>query len=268
KNMREPFDRLLTQGMVIKDGAKMSKSIGNVVDPDEIISKYGADTARLFILFASPPERDLEWSEQGVEGAYRFLCRVYRVVETNLETLKSASKQPILLSEIEDLDSRSMKRMTHSTLSRVTKDISEGHQFNTAVARLMELTNALAAFKVKDSQSSDIMREGVETLLVCLSTFAPHIAEELWHLIGNKTFISTEKWHIVDESALVKDSVTIVLQINGKVREQFSVEPDLSKDELEKEILSRDETKKRLEGVTVVRVIVVPGKLVNVVVKA
>ena len=268
KNMREPFDRLLTQGMVIKDGAKMSKSIGNVVDPDEIISKYGADTARLFILFASPPERDLDWSEQGVEGAYRFLCRVYRVVETNLETLKSASKQPILLSEIEDLDSRSMKRMTHSTLSRVTKDISEGHQFNTAVARLMELTNALAAFKVKDSQSSDIMREGVETLLVCLSTFAPHIAEELWHLIGNKTFISTEKWHIVDESALVKDSVTIVLQINGKVREQFSVEPDLSKDELEKEILSRDETKKRLEGVTVVRVIVVPGKLVNVVVKA
>lgn len=268
KNMREPFDRLLTQGMVIKDGAKMSKSIGNVVDPDEIISKYGADTARLFILFASPPERDLDWSEQGVEGAYRFLCRVYRVVETNLETLKSASKQPILLSEIEDLDSRSMKRMIHSTLSRVTKDISEGHQFNTAVARLMELTNALAAFKVKDSQSSDIMREGVETLLVCLSTFAPHIAEELWHLIGNKTFISTEKWHIVDESALVKDSVTIVLQINGKVREQFSVEPDLSKDELEKEILSRDETKKRLEGVTVVRVIVVPGKLVNVVVKA
>lgn len=268
KDMREPFDRLLTQGMVIKDGAKMSKSIGNVVDPDEIINKYGADTARLFILFASPPEKDLDWSEQGVEGAYRFLCRVNRLIETNLSTIKTALNKQVFMSEIKESDSRDMKRMIHSTLSRVTKDISEERQFNTAVARLMELTNALTAFKVEDSQDAEIMREGVETLLICLSPFAPHITEELWHLIGNKTFISTHKWLSVDESALVEDSVTIVLQINGKVREQYSVTPNLSKEELEKEIMSREETKKRLEGATVVKVIVVPGRLVNVVVKA
>ncbi|MGI6442940.1 MAG: leucine--tRNA ligase [Synergistaceae bacterium] len=267
KDMREPFNRLLTQGMVIKDGTKMSKSIGNVVDPDEIINKYGADTARLFILFASPPEKDLDWSEQGVEGAYRFLCRVYRLVENNLETLKAASRDKINMADIDGSESRAIKRIIHSTLSRVTQDVSREYQFNTAVARLMELTNALSAFEPKSNQDSALMREGVETLLSCLSPFAPHITEELWHLIGNDTFLSTSKWLSVDESALVEDFVNIVLQINGKVREQYKVLPNLSKEELEKEVMSRDETKKRLEGSTVVKVITVPGRLVNVVVK-
>ena len=266
-DMREPFKRLLTQGMVIKDGAKMSKSIGNVVDPDEIIKKYGADTARLFILFAAPPEKDLDWSERGVEGAYRFLSRVHRLVESNLDVLKDASKARVQMSEITDSETRSAKRVIHSTLERVTKDIRDERQFNTAVARLMELTNALAAFKVKDSEDASIMREGVETLLCCLSPFAPHLTEELWHLIGNDTFLSVEKWFEVDKGALVEDSVTIVLQINGKVREQFSVAPGLSKEQLETEIMGREETKKRIEGKEIVKVIAVPGRLVNIVVK-
>ncbi len=267
KDMREPFDRLLTQGMVIKDGTKMSKSVGNVVDPDEIIKKYGADTARLFILFAAPPEKDLDWSDRGVEGTFRFLSRVWRLVETNLDALKAAGKGRVKLSELKSPAARDLKRTIHSTLDRVTKDIRDERQFNTAVARLMELTNALVSFKPENGQDNAVMREGVETLLLCLCPFAPHITEELWHLVGNDTFLSAESWFEVDEAALVQDEVTIVLQVNGKLREQFKVAAGLSKEELEKEIMSRPETQARLEGKEVVKVIAVPGKLVNVVVK-
>lgn len=193
KDMREPFQRLLTQGMVIKDGAKMSKSIGNVVDPDEIITKYGADTARLFILFAAPPEKDLDWSERGVEGAHRFLSRAYRLVESSLEGLKSASKEHVPMKDITEHSEREIKRIIHSTLDRVTKDIRDERQFNTAVARLMELTNALASYAPADDKGWAIKREGVETLLCCLSPFAPHITEELWHQIGNESFLFERK---------------------------------------------------------------------------
>ncbi len=205
KDMREPFKRLLTQGMVIKDGAKMSKSLGNVVDPDEIINKFGADTARLFILFASPPEKDLDWSERGVEGANRFLGRVWRLVEGNLDKIRSASKERVPMKDIKAVDVRDIKRITHNTLDRVTKDISEERQFNTAVARLMELTNALISFKPRTPEAWAVMKEGVETLLSCLSPFAPHITEELWHNIGNETFLSVEKWFEVDPESLAED---------------------------------------------------------------
>jgi len=267
KDMREPFKRLLTQGMVIKDGAKMSKSLGNVVDPDIIIKEYGADTARLFILFASPPEKDLDWSERGVEGAYRFLGRVWRLVEKNLEEIKSASKERIAMKEIEASDARDIKRIIHNTLDRVTKDISEERQFNTAVARLMELTNALISFKPKSPEAWSVMREGIETLLSCLSPFAPHITEELWHLIGNETFISVEKWFEVDTDSLVEDQITVVLQINGKVREQFTVRSGLSKEDFQAEILSMPKTQKRIDGKEVIKIISIPGKLINIVVK-
>lgn len=267
KEMREPFKRLLTQGMVIKDGAKMSKSLGNVVDPDEIIKNYGADTARLFILFASPPEKDLDWSDRGVEGANRFLGRVWRLVEANLEEVRSASRERIPMKDIKAADVRDIKRITHNTLDRVTKDISEERQFNTAVARLMELTNAMISFKPRTPEGWSVMREGVETLLSCLSPFAPHITEELWHLIGNETFLSVEKWFELDKDSLVEDEVTVVLQINGKVREQFTVKAGMSREDLQKEILSRPETQKRLEGKEVVKIIPIPGKLVNIVVK-
>ena len=264
---REPFANLLTQGMVIKDGAKMSKSLGNVVDPDEIINKFGADTARLFILFASPPEKDLDWSERGVEGAHRFLSRVYRLVESNLDVLKHASVVRVPTNEITDENARSLKRITHSTLLRVTNDIRDERQFNTAVARLMELANALSSFTPKDDKDRRVMRESVEILLSCLCPFAPHMTEELWNLIGNDTFLSTERWFAVDNDALAQDSVTIVLQINGKIREQFTAKAGLSKEELEHDIMSREETKKRIEGKKVVKVVAVPGRLVNIVVK-
>lgn len=267
KDIREPFKRLLTQGMVIKDGAKMSKSIGNVVDPDEIINKYGADTARLFILFASPPEKDLDWSERGVEGANRFLGRVWRLVEANLDEVNSASRERVPMKDIKTADVREIKRITHRTLDRVTRDISEERQFNTAVARLMELTNALISFKPRDPEAWAVMREGIETLLSCLSPFAPHITEELWHRMGNETFLSVEKWFELDQDALVDDEITVVLQINGKVREQFTVKADLSGEELQEEILSRPQTKNRIEGKEVVKIIPIPGKLVNIVVK-
>ncbi|MCE5201325.1 MAG: leucine--tRNA ligase [Synergistaceae bacterium] len=266
-DMREPFKRLLTQGMVIKDGSKMSKSIGNVVDPDEIMKKYGADTARLFILFASPPEKDLDWSDRGVEGANRFLVRVWRLVESNLDGLKSAQRKHVAMKDIKGREEREIKRITHSTLDRVTRDIRDERQFNTAVARLMELTNALIAYRPSNETGWQIMREAVETLLCCLSPFAPHITEELWHLIGNSTFLSVEKWFEVEEDALTEDESTIVLQINGRVREQFSVPVGLSREDLQAEILSREETKKRIEGKEIVKIITVPGKIVNIVVK-
>lgn len=266
-NIREPFNRLLTQGMVIKDGAKMSKSLGNVVDPDEIVKKYGADTARLFILFASPPEKDLDWSERGVEGANRFLSRVWRLVESNLVELRPASSERVPMSRIKDRATRGLKRMAHSTLRRVTSDIRDERQFNTAVARLMELSNAIIAYKPEDKQQWQIMREAVEVLLSCLCPFAPHIAEELWQLIGNDTFLSVHKWFEVDEAALVQDEVSVALQINGKVRGQVTVPFGLSKEELEKEVMSRDETKRRIKGKEIVKIIAVPGRLVNVVVR-
>jgi leucyl-tRNA synthetase len=172
------------------------------------------------------------------------------------------------MTELKDHDARDIKHITHTTLDRVTKDIRDERQFNTAVARLMELTNALAAFKPADQKGLDVMREGVETLLSCLCPFAPHITEELWHMIGNDTFLSCEKWFEVEKDALAEDEITIVLQVNGKLREQFSVPAGLSKEELEKNILAREETKKRIEGKEVVKVITVPGRLVNIVVKS
>ncbi len=265
--VREPFRNLLTQGMVIKDGAKMSKSKGNVVDPDEIISRWGADTARLFILFASPPEKDLDWSDQGVEGSHRFLQRVWRLVETNLEGLKKTSSDTVPMSAITENRCRDLKRRIHYTIDRVTRDIQDEKQFNTAVARLMELSNTLGAFSPKSPAEWSLFREGVDTLLVCLTPIAPHICEELWEITGKTTLISLEEWPVIESEALVADTVTIVFQVNGKVREQFELPAGMDPEEMKKEILSRPEVKSRLEGKEILRVIPVPDRLVNVVVK-
>jgi leucyl-tRNA synthetase len=264
---REPFTNLLTQGKVIKDGAKMSKSKGNVVDPDEIINTYGADTARLFILFASPPEKDLDWSDQGVEGAHRFLHRVWRLVEERLDDLKRAPAKACPMEELEKPATRDMKRMIHSTIQRVTHDIEEERQFNTAVARLMELSNGLSAFRPESEVDWSVFREGAETLLLCLTPIAPHICEELWEMLGNGGFVSSRAWPKADEQSLVEDEMTVVLQVNGKVRHEFRMPASLSPDEMRERILQDPSTKKRLEGKTVTKVITVPGKLVNVVVK-
>lgn len=264
---REPFTNLLTQGMVIKDGAKMSKSKGNIVDPDEIINRWGADTARLFILFASPPEKDLDWSDQGVEGAHRFLQRVWRLVETNIDDLKRATGRAISISGIQDKKARDLKRRIHYTIQCVTRDIQMEKQFNTAVARLMELSNALGTFIPETPDDWSLFREGVEVLLSCLSPVAPHLCEELWSMMGNEGFISLRGWPSVDEKALEAETVTVVLQINGKVREQMDLPAGLDPEDMRQAVLSDQAVKKRLEGKEVVRVITVPDKLINVVVK-
>jgi leucyl-tRNA synthetase len=265
---REPFTNLLTQGMVIKDGAKMSKSLGNVVDPDEIISKYGADTARLFILFAAPPGNDLDWSEQGVEGAHRFLNRVWRLVEENLEILKEASASAVIpMKEIEDPRLRDMKRKIHAAIDAVTRDIDTEKQFNTAVARLMELLNALGQFRPGTSGERALFREGTDALLACLNPFCPHITEELWELSGHGEPLAMLPWPGADEEALKADTITVVVQINGKVRERAVFPAGLKEEELKQRALELPGVARRLEGVEVVKIIAVPDRLVNIVVK-
>lgn len=266
-SVREPFQNLLTQGMVIKDGAKMSKSKGNVVDPDEIIKRYGADTARLFILFAAPPERDLDWSDQGVEGAHRFLNRVWRLVEDRLDGLRGAPAERPALEGLGDREARDLKRIVHRTIDRVTKDIEGERQFNTAVARLMELANALGNFKPGDAQGWSLFREGVETLVLCLSPFTPHLCEELWAQMGHDRCLAREPWPEALPEALVEEAVTIVYQENGKVRERMELPAGLEAGELQRRVLGHPAVQQRLEGKTVVKVVAVPDKLVNVVVK-
>lgn len=266
QTVREPFTNLLTQGMVLKEGTKMSKSKGNVVDPDEIIRRYGADTARLFILFASPPEKDLDWSDKGVEGAHRFLGRVHRLVEDRLEGLRAAGA-PLASSDLPRREDRDLKRLIHGTIDRVTRDIRDERQFNTAVARLMELSNALGAFKPADGTAWRVLREGVETLLVCLSPFTPHLCEELWQMLGHQDLLARHPWPQADRTALAAEVVTVVLQVNGKVREQLEMPAGLSREALQEQVLAHEAVAARLAGKEILKVIAVPDKLVNVVVK-
>ncbi|MDR1622849.1 MAG: leucine--tRNA ligase [Synergistaceae bacterium] len=265
--VREPFTNLLTQGMVIKDGAKMSKSLGNVVDPTEIVDKYGADTVRLFILFASPPQNDLDWSEQGVEGAHRFLNRVWRFVEDNLESLTQNGSERVAMSDLSDSVQRDFKRKIHSTIFSVTRDIDEEKQFNTAIARLMELTNALYAFHPAEPVGYRLRREAVDVLLNCLSPFSPHIVEELWQMLGNETLLAQTPWPVPEKDALAADVVTIVVQVNGKVRAKLSMPAGLDETRLKSAVMDDAQVKEKIAGKEIVKVIAVPDKLVNVVVK-
>lgn len=273
----EPFANLLTQGMVCMDGSKMSKSKGNVVSPEEIIGKYGADTARMFILFAAPPERDLEWSDQGVEGCYRFLNRVWRLVAQYEEVFKGENAQGNSISGdnadrkglFADLNSnaKKMRFQTHSAIKKVTHDVGNRFNFNTAISTVMELVNALYLYKEQKDFNLAVAREGIETVLKLLAPFAPHITEELWSAIGYTGSIHQEPWPTADENALVEEEITIILQVNGKVRDKVQVPADITKEELEKVILNSEKVQHHLEGKTVVKVIPVPGKLVNIVVK-
>ncbi|MGV8148172.1 MAG: leucine--tRNA ligase [Alkaliphilus sp.] len=259
----EPFKNLLTQGMVLKDGMKMSKSKGNVVSPDELIYKYGADTIRLFVLFAAPPERDLEWSELGVEGAHRFLNRVWRLVE---EIADLSNGSPFSSNKNED---KALKYVIHNTIKRVTEDIEKRFNFNTAISAIMELVNELYKYKEIDEEEMNkkLLFEGVRTTIALLAPFAPHITEELWRMLGNDNSVHDLEWIDFDEAALVKDEVEIVVQINGKAKNRIMIPTNLDKKDIERIALEEDKIKILLNGKTIIKVIVVPKKLVNIVVR-
>ena len=261
-DFKEPFKNLLTQGMVLKEGSKMSKSKGNVVSPLEIIEEYGADTARLFVLFAAPPERDLDWSEQGVEGCYRFLNRVYRLVDELSEIAKSDVKIDELTKE-----DKAMRYTIHATLKKVTDDLSEKFGFNTAISSLMELVNEMYKYKELDNRNNAVIKEGIETIVTILAPFTPHIGEELWTMIGKEGSIFDISWPKYDESALVKDEVEVVVQVNGKVRGKLTVGANVSREEMQELAIADEKIKALVEGKTIVKVVAVPKKLVNIVVK-
>jgi leucyl-tRNA synthetase len=269
----EPFAHLLTQGMVIKDGAKMSKSKGNVVDPDEIISKYGADTARVFILFAAPPVKDLEWSDQGVEGCFRFLKRVWRIFGDFVEEIKN-TELPGKSFTTSSPEIKALRRMTHITIRRVTDDIETRMQFNTAIAAIMELVNHLFSFKEwwedqnnQDETSRMAVREALETLVLTLSPFAPHITAEMGEQLGLTKSIDPLTWPQYNDALTQTDEILIVLQVNGKVRQKISVESNISNDDLKARSLEDEKIQEWTQGKEVKKVIVIPKKLVNIVVK-
>lgn len=254
----EPFKNLLTQGMVLKDGAKMSKSKGNIVSPEDIMRTYGADTARLFILFAAPPERDLEWNDSAVEGCYRFLGRVYRFVQRYLATSEGGG---------DPAREKELRYLAHTSLARITEDIDQRFNFNTAVSAIMELVNGLyAAMDAYDDKRSPAIDEATDILVHVLAPFVPHLAEELWAALGHEASVHLETWPQYDESALVQDEVEMVVQINGKVREHITVDVALSKEEVAEQALADARVQALIAGKTVRKTIVVPKKLINFVV--
>ncbi len=260
----EPFRNLLTQGMVIKDGAKMSKSKGNVVDPDELISEYGADTARLFSLFASPPEKDLEWSDQGVEGSFRFLSRIFRFVYDNLDIIKSAGTP----SEHASANAKNLRRATHKTIKKVTDDIEDRFHFNTAIASIMELVNALYQFEPGKDDLDDkaALREAVEALILLISPFAPHTASELWESMGKDTVIERVSWPVFDLELIKSDEILVVVQVNGKVRDRITVPAESGDEYVKQAALSQEKVRQFLGGKEPKKVIYVKSKLINIVV--
>lgn len=262
-NYDEPFTNLLTQGMVIKDGAKMSKSLGNVVSPEEIIDKYGADTARLFILFAAPVERDLDWSDKGVEGSFRFLNRVWRI----LGIFENAIKNGVENYDVAALtdEEKTLRRILHKTIKKVTEDIHERFAFNTAISALMELVNAAHNFQDKEI-NPNLAREFAKNLLLLLAPFVPHISAELWSNFFEGD-VHKQNWAKFDEAAIAEDTVEIVVQINGKVREHVTVANNLDKAELEKLAPTLPRVKELIGDKKIVKIIAVPNKLINIVIK-
>jgi leucyl-tRNA synthetase len=284
----EPFANLLTQGMVIKDGAKMSKSKGNVVDPDDLIRRYGADTARLFSLFAAPPEKDLDWNDHGVEGASRFLNRIWRFVHAHLAELNGAvawrgaavagrgepqasrADTKIEPSGYSD-PGRAFRRVIHETIRKVTHDIEHDFHFNTAISAVMELVNALHDFErvsldgIARPERSALLREAVEATLLLLGPVSPHITEELWAALGHRESLFRQAWPTPDEAALARDEVEIVVQVDGRVRGRLTAGVDAQEAEIREKALADGKVRPWLDGRRVAKVVVVPGRLVNIV---
>ena len=252
--------------MVVKDGAKMSKSKGNVVSPDDFIVAYGADTGRVFELFMAPPEKDLEWSDQGVEGAFRFLNRVWRFFQANRGTFTTASARPSDLSA----PGRAFRRTIHETIQRVTTDIDDFH-FNTAISALHELVNAMHAFATESldraaaEERASLLAESIDALVRLLAPFAPHLSEELWEQLGHRESVFRASWPVADPAALERDAVQVVVQVDGRVRTRLVVSPEIAEDRLRTEALADEKVRPWLEAREVARVVVVPGRLVNIV---
>ena len=263
----EPFKNLLTQGMVLKDGAKMSKSKGNTVDPDEIFENYGADTARLFILSDSPPARDFDWSDAGVEGCYKFLNRVWRLISTNADNITLDYKLNFPLEKSND----DLVRTVHIAIKGITNDISNDFQFNTVISKYRELTNAIYDWQTKKSDLSDedkqVLSFAVVSLMKLMSPVAVHLTEEAWSELGGVGSIHEQDWCAWDENLAKSSSITLVVQINGKVKDKIEVDEGLDQEQMKQTALDSPKIKAQIEGKTVVKTIVVPGKLVNIVVK-
>jgi leucyl-tRNA synthetase len=272
-SFREPFKALFTQGMICKrsekDGQlyKMSKSKGNVVSPDELIREYGADTVRLYTLFIGPPEKDAEWSDTAVEGSFRFLRRIWRRVYETHALLQASASLKTDLAKMETPE-RDLYRKLHESIAKITHDLEGAFQFNTAIAQIMELMNAVDAMKV-DAGSSEscraVYRETIETLVVLISPFAPHVAEELWVELGHQPSVLSAPWPQVNEKALARDTIEIVIQLNGKIKNREVIPTRLTPREIEAHVLTLEPVKQMLAGLTIRKVVVIPGKLVNIV---
>ena len=265
-SVEEPFENLLTQGMVIKDGAKMSKSLGNVVSPAEIQDKFGSDTARLFILFAAPPEKELDWSDEGVEGSFRFLCRVYRLVYDFITDIKGESSINGDIRISSDAD-KSLNFMLNSTIKKVSEDIGGRFNFNTAIASIMELVNEMYKYKQNADMNLPLFNKAIDTLVTILNPFTPHITEELWSQLGHEDRLYNVSWPSYDESALVLDEVEVVIQINGKLKDRIQLPNDTEKEVAIEAAKNLDKIKAEIEGKEIVKLIFVPNKIINFVVK-
>ena len=261
-DVTEPFTNLLTQGMVLKDGAKMSKSKGNTVDPQELIKKYGADTVRLFMMFAAPPEQALEWSDDGVQGSFRFLKRFWSAVVDHAASGAVGELDVGALNETQ----KELRRKTHETIAKISDDIGRRHSFNTAVAASMELLNAINKFDDESDAGRAVSRESLEAVVVMLSPMVPHICHALWLELGHESVLIDQAWPTVDEGALRRDLVEIVVQVNGKLRGRLSVAVDASKESIEADALADENVQRFIDGKEIRKVIVVPGRLVSIVV--
>jgi leucyl-tRNA synthetase len=264
-HISEPFQNLLTQGMVIKDGAKMSKSKGNVVDPNYLIERYGADTSRLFSLFAAPPEKDLEWADKGVDGAYRFLNRLWGIVYKNQSDIQHPTSNIQNIPTLKP-SALSLYRKTHQTVKKVTTDIEREYHFNTAIAGMMELVNEITSFEPGSEEDKAVFRFAIEQLLLLLSPFSPHIAEELWAAIGNKPSIFEHSWPVWDEEAAKEEQIELVIQVNGKLRSKVMISVGMSDDEVKKTALADQRIQEIIGESEIRKVLVVKGKLVNLVI--
>jgi len=258
----EPFTNLLTQGMVLKDGAKMSKAKGNTVDPQELIDKYGADTVRLFMMSTAPPEMALEWSDDGVQGAYRFLKRLWKAVHGHVSGGPADRCDPASLDDGQLM----LRRKTHQTIRKVNDDIGRRYKFNTAVAAAMELLNAIKRFENSSDAGRSVVQEALDAIVLVLSPIVPHVCHELWHALGHESAPVDEAWPEFDQSALAQDMVEIVVQVNGKLRGRISVAADADSDSISEIALADANVKRFVADKTIRKTIVVPGRLVNVVV--